>query len=77
MTREKDGAVIDKVLQMDIRGVYDTVMRKDVSTCGYGPVMAMMESVNGSRAELLRYGSSGDVFPSTEVVGYGAIIVRR
>jgi hypothetical protein len=25
----------------------------------------------------LKYGTSGDVFPMSEVVGYGGIIVRR
>lgn len=75
--REKDGAVIERVLELDTKGVYETVMRKEVSTCGYGPIMAMIEAVHGSRAELLRYGNSGEVFPSTEVVGYGGIVVRR
>ena len=77
VAKEKDGAVIDRILDLDIRGVYETVLKRQVSTCGYGPVMAMMEAVHGSSAELLRYGTSGEVFPSPEVVGYGAIVVRR
>jgi AmmeMemoRadiSam system protein B len=75
--RDKDNAVIKRILDLDSKGVYETVLRKNVSTCGYGPVMAMLEAVGGSKGELLRYGHSGEVFPSREVVGYGAIVIRR
>jgi hypothetical protein len=75
--REKDTAVIERILELDTKGVYDTVMRRKVSTCGYGPVMAMIEATRGSSAQLLRYGTLGDVFPSPEVVGYGAIVIRK
>jgi AmmeMemoRadiSam system protein B len=37
----------------------------------------MLEAVVGGKAELLRYGTSGDIHPMSEVVGYGAIIIRR
>lgn len=74
---EKDQSVIERILQLDVKGIYETVLRRKVSTCGYGPVMAMLEATKGKRAELLRYGTSGEVFPSSEVVGYGAIVVRR
>ena len=45
--------------------------------CGYGPVMAMLEAVGGKTAKLLKYATSGDVHPMSEVVGYAGIVVRR
>jgi len=73
----KDRAVIDKILALDPQGVETVVIGKDVSMCGYGPVMAMLEAVQGKSAHLLKYATSGDVQPMAEVVGYAGIIVRR
>jgi AmmeMemoRadiSam system protein B len=77
VARRQDRAVIDHILALDAPGVYDTVLRKGVSMCGYGPVMAMLMACGGSRAELLKYGNSGDVTPMDEVVGYAAISVGK
>lgn len=77
VAQKQDHAVIDRILSMDAPGVYDTVVRKDVSMCGYGPVMTMMLASGGSRAELLKYATSGDVVPMSDVVGYAAITVRK
>lgn len=74
---KQDRAVIDRILALDAEGVYDTVIRKSVSMCGYGPVMAMLMASGGKRAELLKYGNSGDVSPMDDVVGYAAIKIMR
>jgi AmmeMemoRadiSam system protein B len=74
---KQDRAVIDKILALDPQGVESTVVAKDVSMCGYGPVMAMLEAVEGKSAQLLKYATSGDVHPMSEVVGYAGIVVRR
>ncbi|MCU0860971.1 MAG: AmmeMemoRadiSam system protein B [Methanomassiliicoccales archaeon] len=73
----QDRAVIDRIVALDAQGVEATVTAKDVSMCGYGPVMAMLEAVQGEEAELLKYATSGDVHPMQEVVGYAGIVVRR
>jgi AmmeMemoRadiSam system protein B len=75
--KKQDHAVIEKILALDPEGVYDTVVRKDVSMCGYGPVMAAMMASQGKHAKLLNYATSGDVVPMTEVVGYAAIAIMR
>jgi MEMO1 family protein len=75
--KKQDHAVIEKILAMDAEGVYDTVIRKDVSMCGYGPVMTTMLACGGQHARLLNYATSGDVVPMTEVVGYAAIAITR
>jgi AmmeMemoRadiSam system protein B len=48
--------------------------------CGYGPVMAAIEATKalGAKAgRLLKYGTSGDVAPMREVVGYASIAFER
>ncbi len=72
-----DALAIDYILSLDPRGLFDLIRRTGLSMCGYGPVMAMLETVMGSEAHLLKYATSGDVAPMYEVVGYAAIEVDR
>jgi AmmeMemoRadiSam system protein B len=72
-----DKLAIDKILELDPKGLYKTVTKEHISMCGYGPVMAMLIAVQGKKSELLKYSTSGDVQPMREVVGYGGMIVRH
>lgn len=74
--RAKDDIAIQKILKLDAKGLYSACAKHNISACGYGPIMAMLEAVKGSSAELLKYATSGDVRPMAEVVGYASIIVR-
>jgi hypothetical protein len=74
--KKQDRSVIDKILALDPAGVESVVMAKDVSMCGYGPVMAMLEATAGKSAQLLKYATSGDVHPMAKVVGYAGIVIR-
>jgi AmmeMemoRadiSam system protein B len=69
----RDRMAIDRILALDAQGLYDVVMENRITMCGMPPVMAMMETVNGTRAELLKYACSAMVAPSDYVVGYAAI----
>ena len=73
----RDRMAIDKILAFDVKGFDQTVRKHDISMCGYGPVMAMLTAVESGSPEFLKYASSGDVAGMAEVVGYGAIAVRR
>src|SRR6267143_1226316 len=73
----RDRKAIDKILASDVKGFYRTIQEEDVSMCGYGPVIAMMTAVAPAKPEFLKYASSGDVAPMDDVVGYGAIVMRR
>jgi len=74
--KEKDTLAIDQILDLNPKGLEETVRKNRITMCGYGPVMAMLEAVGGSGAELLKYATSGDVRPMAEVVGYAGIVVR-
>jgi len=77
MAKSIDSKVIEKIVALDPKGVYDTVRGLDVSMCGYGPAMAMLMAAKGSKAKLLKYATSGDVSPMDEVVGYAGVVVYK
>ncbi|HSV42297.1 MAG TPA: AmmeMemoRadiSam system protein B [Methanomassiliicoccales archaeon] len=77
VAKELDSMVLDKILAMDAKGVYDTVIRHDVSMCGFGPVMSMMMTIDGGTAKLMKYANSGDVHYMQQVVGYAGVILTK
>jgi MEMO1 family protein len=80
ITRVKDDEAIERVLSLDARGLYDVVMEEEISMCGFGPTVAMLTAalkLGASRAELVKYATSGDVSGDREmVVGYAGIVVK-
>jgi len=79
VTRVKDHKAIEKILALDPRGLYDTVTQEDISMCGFGPAVAMLTAVRrlgASRADLIRYATSGDISGDRKmVVGYAGIVI--
>jgi len=55
------------------------VHQADISMCGYGPAVAMLTAarkLGATRAELIRYATSGDVSGDHDmVVGYAGVAV--
>jgi MEMO1 family protein len=80
ITRIKDHKAIDRVLDMDARGLWEVVMNEDISMCGFGPTVAMLTAaklLGAAGATLVRYATSGDVSGDRQtVVGYAGIIVQ-
>ncbi|MGA2902824.1 MAG: AmmeMemoRadiSam system protein B [Candidatus Korobacteraceae bacterium] len=79
VTRVKDRRAIDQMLALDARGLYDAVREHNISMCGYGPAVAMLTAarkLGATKAELVRYATSGDVSDERDmVVGYAGIAV--
>jgi MEMO1 family protein len=80
VTRVKDHKAIERILALDPRGLYDVVTNEDISMCGFGPTVAMLtatQSLGATKAELLKYATSGDVSGDRNtVVGYAGVVVR-
>ncbi len=76
IAREKDKEAIDKIINNDAKGLFNTVRKKRISMCGYGPVASMMIGSSCKKGELFKYATSGDVTPMREVVGYASMICR-
>jgi len=79
VTRVKDQSAIDQILALDPRGLYDTVRGGNISMCGYAPATIMLTAarkMGATKAELIRYATSGDVSGDLDmVVGYAGIAV--
>ncbi len=77
-TRVKDRKAIDRILELDARGLFDVCRDENISMCGLGPTVAMLTALrelDASRPELVRYATSADVSGDFDaVVGYAGMI---
>ena len=73
----QDKALIEPILEMDVKRFYDVLIEKRVTACGYGAMASTMiacKNLGATKGELLSYATSGDISGGIEsVVGYGAI----
>ena len=73
-----DDFVIAEILEMNTKGVNREINNRDVSCCGYGPIMTLIEYVKLMSAlpkmEVLAQGHSGEIMPSDEVVHYVSML---
>jgi AmmeMemoRadiSam system protein B len=75
---KQDRLAIDQILKMNPEDLINTVHKNNITMCGYGPVAAMLTAakiLGASKAELLKYGTSYEVQPSSSCVGYGALVI--
>lgn len=81
VTRVKDRKAIDKILELDPKGLYDVIRNEDISMCGYGPAIAMLtyaRELGATQAELIQYATSADACGDrSRVVGYAGIVVSK
>lgn len=79
VTVKKDSNAISMILRLDSHGFYNVLLRDDVSVCGPGGIMVLIEysklaHQERAKAELLKYATSGDVSgDKSHVVGYASI----
>ncbi|MEW6109430.1 MAG: AmmeMemoRadiSam system protein B [Nitrospirota bacterium] len=80
LARQKDGKAIDKILDINPSGLYETVQKEKISMCGYLPATVMLfasKSLGAKSSRLVKYMTSGDVNSDYDsVVGYAGIILR-
>jgi len=73
----QDKALIEPIINLDVKQFYDVLEEKKVSACGYGAMASTMiacKKLGASRGKLIKYATSGDVTGETDsVVGYGSI----
>lgn len=77
----KDSIALEKIKSLDTEGLYAAVIEEDISMCGYGPVMTLMEvaKLTGHRGvRVLKYADSGDVTgDKSEVVAYASVSFEK
>jgi len=77
--REKDFLAIDQVLKLEPAELYRTVRQHRISMCGVAPCVSLLQAcrqLGADRAELVRYGNSGDQTGDLDsVVGYAGMVI--
>ena len=80
LAERKDRMAIEAIVALDPERLHGTVLRERISMCGFHPTTAVLiaaKALGASRAELVRYATSGDVTKDdSSVVGYAGLIVR-
>ena len=75
----KDEAALERVLALDAAGLLETCRSNRITMCGVVPAAVMLAGCLGlgaTKAELVAYGTSGDVTgDNRQVVGYAAAMV--
>jgi AmmeMemoRadiSam system protein B len=77
--RRKDGLALDKVLNLNPEGLLQVCKNEHITMCGAVPAAVMLvaaKALGASHAELVAYGTSGDVTrDNRQVVGYASVAV--
>lgn len=76
-----DQLAIDRIMELNSQGVEETVEEYNLSICGYGPIMTLLEYsklvADDPKIEILRRGNSGENYPMEEVVDYITFLVYK
>src|SRR5262249_37785698 len=77
----RDKLAIDRLLALDAAGLYDVCEREDITMCGVLPATALLAYARergATRAELVKYATSGEAFGAYDaVVGYAGVVIRE
>ncbi|MBT8362763.1 MAG: AmmeMemoRadiSam system protein B, partial [Deltaproteobacteria bacterium] len=75
----KDSLALEKVTSLDPEGLYNTVVSKRISMCGFIPVTITLlaaKLLGATKADLVNYTDSGATSGDTDqVVGYAGLII--
>lgn len=74
-----DVKLIGRLTEMDVQGAYGTRDDLGITTCGLGPISAMITAVRhlgATRSELIRYATSYDISPASSAVGYASMVLH-
>lgn len=78
---KQDQHIVDEILSRNAPGIEQAVKKHQLSVCGYGPIMALMNysmlKSQDYRIKVLARGNSGDVIPSAEVVDYISMMMYQ
>lgn len=80
VARAQDERALQHVLDLDAPGLLSRCAQEGISMCGVRPTAVAIHAAlarGASRAELVRYGNSGDASGDYErVVGYAGLVIR-
>ncbi|MGD9329114.1 MAG: AmmeMemoRadiSam system protein B [Cyclobacteriaceae bacterium] len=75
---KKDKKIIEKILDLDVEGVYSEIKETNATVCGCGPIMTLMHYTlsvaDNPQVKLLSFGNSAKSYKSSEVVDYASLL---
>jgi AmmeMemoRadiSam system protein B len=75
---KKDKKIIEKILNLDVEGVFNEIKNSNATVCGCGPIMTLIHYVKKVSekpdARLLCFGNSAKSHKALEVVDYASIL---
>jgi hypothetical protein len=75
----QDKLAIDRMLAVDPRGLYEVVLDRDITMCGFAPAVSVLTAcldAGASAGHLIRYTNSGEASGDYDrVVAYAGIAV--
>ena len=78
-TRRRDRLALNRIEALDPEGLFRTVRTESISMCGVLPMtvgLAAAKELGATRADVVRYATSGDVSREySQVVGYAGVVV--
>lgn len=78
--QEKDQRAIKKILELDAKGLLETVIAHDISMCGVIPTTILLvacKALGATEAHLIEYATSGDITGDYfQVVGYAGLTIK-
>lgn len=79
-TQQKDAHLIEKIKQLDAKGLFEMVRKEPITLCGLTPILVMLlvaKMRESCVAHLLTYQTSADVNHNSDtVVGYAGILFK-
>ncbi|MCX8031557.1 MAG: AmmeMemoRadiSam system protein B [Thermodesulfovibrionales bacterium] len=80
IARKLDRLAIDKILELNPKGLYEVVKSESISMCGYIPTTIMIFAaleLGAKEAKLIKYATSADINNDYDyVVGYAGLIIK-
>lgn len=80
ITRRKDRLAIKQILELNSQGLYETILKEEISICGFGPIIILLElckKMKKTKAELISYQTSADInHDPSSCVGYAGITIH-
>jgi AmmeMemoRadiSam system protein B len=78
--KKNDMEILKRAEELDTEGLYKFINSKDYTTCGYGPLSAMltcMKELGAKKARILNYSNSFETSGDySAVVGYGSVGIK-
>lgn len=78
--KKNDMEILKRAEELDTEGLYKFISSKDYTTCGYGPLSAMltcMKELGAKKGKILNYSNSYETSGDySAVVGYGSVGVK-